>query len=232
MSVQTVPDLSARVWLALDTVRDPELDEPVTTLGFVASCRVEDGSVEVHLRLPTYFCAPNFAFLMVADAFDAVSAVDGVDRVAVVLDDHFASDTINAGVAARAGFVGTFGDEANDELDELRRGFLRKAVLAGTDRVCRPLAARGEDVVALRLGDLAPTPEVEALRARRAELGLPSSDDAPLLVDVDTGLPVTADDQRLHLGRARLSRVNIEANSSICRGMLAHRYGSTEEGSQ
>jgi metal-sulfur cluster biosynthetic enzyme len=231
MSVQTVPDLAAQVHRALDTVRDPELDEPVTTLGFVASCRVEDATVEVHLRLPTYFCAPNFAFLMVADAFDAVSAVDGVDRVAVVLDDHFASDTINAGVAARAGFVGTFGNEASAELDELRRGFLRKAVLAGTDRVCRPLVARGEDVSTLRLGDLAPTPEVEALRARRAELGLPASDDAALLVDVDTGGPIAAGDQRLHLGRARLSRVNIEANSSICRGMLTHRYGSTEEGS-
>ncbi len=170
MSVQTVPDLSARVWLALDTVRDPELDEPVTTLGFVASCRVEDGSVEVHLRLPTYFCAPNFAFLMVADAFDAVSAVDGVDRVAVVLDDHFASDTINAGVAARAGFVGTFGDEANDELDELRRGFLRKAVLAGTDRVCRPLrlAARTWWRCGWEISHRPP-------RSRRCGPGVPSS---------------------------------------------------------
>ena len=64
------------MWRALDTVRDPELDEPVTSLGFVSSCTVgDDGAAEVHLRLPTYFCAPNFAFLMVADAFDAVSAV-------------------------------------------------------------------------------------------------------------------------------------------------------------
>ena len=36
------------------------------------------GAAEVHLRLPTYFCAPNFAFLMVADAHDAVAAVPGV----------------------------------------------------------------------------------------------------------------------------------------------------------
>ncbi len=34
----------------------------------------------MRLRLPTYFCAPNFAFLMVADAYDAVSAVPGVPR--------------------------------------------------------------------------------------------------------------------------------------------------------
>src|ERR1700691_3251825 len=64
---------------ALETVRDPELDEPVTSLGFVSSCTVSaDGDAQVRLRLPTYFCAPNFAFLMVADAYDAVSAQAGV----------------------------------------------------------------------------------------------------------------------------------------------------------
>jgi len=61
---------------ALDSVRDPELDEPITSLGFVASCTVTaDGDAAVRLRLPTYFCAPNFAFLMVADAYDAVSGL-------------------------------------------------------------------------------------------------------------------------------------------------------------
>ena len=71
----------------------------------------------MHLRLPTYFCAPNFAFLMVADAYEAVSAVPGVRRAVIVLDDHFASDAINGGVAARAGFVESFGGLANGELD-------------------------------------------------------------------------------------------------------------------
>ena len=133
-----------RVLAALDAVRDPELDEPVTSLGFVASCTVSaDGVASVRLRLPTYFCAPNFAYLMVADAFDAVSAVEGVREADVVLVDHFASDTINAGVAARSGFVRSFEGEAVDELDGLRADFVRKAVLAGTDRVCRPLLAAG-----------------------------------------------------------------------------------------
>ena len=125
-------------------MRDPELDEPITTLGFVASCTVSaEGQAQVRLRLPTYFCAPNFAFLMVADAYDAVTAVPGVAAAEVILDDHFASDAINAGVAARAGFVASFDGEAADELDELRATFLRKAVLAGTDQVCRPLVAAG-----------------------------------------------------------------------------------------
>ena len=47
---------AASVLAALGTVRDPELDEPVTSLGFVASCTVSaDGVADVHLRLPTYF---------------------------------------------------------------------------------------------------------------------------------------------------------------------------------
>lgn len=219
---------TAQVLAALATVRDPELDEAVTTLGFVASCTVsDDGVADVHLRLPTYFCAPNFAFLMVADAFDAVSAVDGVRHAAVVLDDHFASEAINSGVAARAGFVGSFEGLAAGELDELRADFLRKAVLAGTDRVCRPLVAAGRtpsDLAALTLGDLPPGVDIDRLRTRRRELGLPADDDAPLLVDVVTGAAIEVDALPLHLRRARLTRVGVDANTSICSGMLRERY--------
>jgi metal-sulfur cluster biosynthetic enzyme len=224
------PSVVDRVLAALDTVRDPELDEPVTTLGFVAAATVScDGIANVHLRLPTYFCAPNFAFLMVADAYDAVAAVPGVTRAEVVLDDHFASDEINGGVAARAGFADTFGELAAGELDQLRTDFLRKAVFAGTDRVCRPLLAAGRtpaELSGLALGDLPATPELDRLRERRAELGLPAGDDAPLLLDPATGAPVPAGDLRLHLGRARITRVSLEANGGVCRGMLRSRYGT------
>ena len=227
---------AAAVLVALGTVRDPELDEPVTALGFVASCDLsEDGVAEVHLRLPTYFCAPNFAFLMVADAHDAVSRVGGVRRTRIVLEDHFASDTINRGVAARAGFVESFGALAAAELDELRVVFVRKAVLAGTDLVCRPLLAAGctpGDLAAMVLGDAPPSAERERLRARRAELGLPSTDASPLLVDPETGEPVGASALPLHLQRARLTRVGAEANSGICRGMLRDRYSTAGVGEQ
>src|SRR6266851_6013987 len=179
---------------ALATVRDPELDEPITSLGFVASCTVSaTGDAKVALRLPTYFCAPNFAFLMVADAYDAVSAMPGVHAVEVVLEDHFASDAINHGVAARAGFAASFDGEAAGELHQLRAGFLRKAVMAGTDQVCRPLLAAGSDpaaLLAMTLGELPPSRALDRLRSRRAELGLPAGDDAPLVVDPATGQPV------------------------------------------
>lgn len=219
-----------QVLAALGSVRDPELDEPVTDLGFVSSCTVSSGGeVEVRLRLPTFFCAPNFAFLMVADAYDAVSGLGGVTRTEVVLDDHFASDAINSGVAARAGFEESFGGLADGELDELRTDFVRKAVLAGTDRLCRPLLSEGhaaEDLAAMTLGDLAPSAELSRLRDRRAELGLPAHDGAALLIDPTSGDAVGVEALPLHLRKARLTRVNTEANGSVCRGMLSHRYGT------
>jgi len=230
VTVAAPANVAAEVLAALETVRDPELDEPVTSLGFVASCTVSaDGVAEVRLRLPTYFCAPNFAFLMVADAYDAVSGVDGVRRAEVVLEDHFASDAINGGVAARAGFVQSFDGLAVDELDTLRADFVRKAVLAGTDRVCRPLLVAGrttDDLAELTLGDVPPSADRERLRARRAELGLPATDDSALLVDAVTGEAIGAQALPLHLRKARLTRVSAEANSGVCRGMLRTRYGT------
>jgi metal-sulfur cluster biosynthetic enzyme len=223
-----------RILAALETVRDPELDEPITSLGFVASCTVSaDGDVCVRLRLPTYFCAPNFAYLMVADAYDVVSALPGIRAVSVALEDHFASDAINDGVAAQAGFVRSFSGEAVGELHELRADFLRKAVMAGTDQVCRPLLAAGTSPAALlemTLGEVPTSRALARLRERRACLGLPAGDSAPLLIDPVSGAPVAPDAVPLHLRKARVTRVSIEANAGICRGMLRHRYDTPGQG--
>jgi metal-sulfur cluster biosynthetic enzyme len=126
--------LEAGVAAALATVVDPELDQPITELGFVRSVRIDDAGVTVHLRLPTSFCAPNFAYLMASDAVDALRRVPEVGTVTVLLDDHHDSDKINAGLAANAGYVGTFGSEAEQDLDELRRTFQRKAHTAAMER--------------------------------------------------------------------------------------------------
>jgi metal-sulfur cluster biosynthetic enzyme len=230
------PPGASRVLTALGAVRDPELDEPITALGFVASCTVSaDGDAHVRLRLPTYFCAPNFAFLMVADAYDAVSVLPGLRSTEIVLEDHFASDAINGGVAARAGFARSFDGEAAGELDQLRADFLRKAVMAGTDQVCRPLLAGGAEPSALltmTLGEVPGSRALDRLRQRRAELGLPAGDDAPLLIDPATGAPVRDDAVPLHLRKARITRVGIEANAGICRGMLRHRYDTAGQGEE
>ncbi len=44
-----------------------------------------------------------------------------------------------------------------------------------------------------------------------------------------TGERVGAEAAPLHLSRARLTRVSTEANGSICRGMLHHRYDARGE---
>jgi metal-sulfur cluster biosynthetic enzyme len=226
--VATTGDVAAAVWAALGSVRDPELDEPVTELGFVARCIVDaDGLATVRLRLPTYFCAANFAFLMVADAHAAVAAVPGVRRADVALDAHFAADAINDGVTAGHGFVASFDGLARDELDDLRADFLRKAVAAATERVCRPLldgGRRAADLAGLTLGDAPPSAERDRLVARRAELGLPAGDGDPLLVDPASGQAVGGPDAELHLRKARLTRVSLETNGEVCRGLLRQRY--------
>ena len=222
-------DLRPAVWAALGTVLDPEIDEPITDLDFVESYAVSEGGVAaVRLRLPTFFCAPNFSFLMVADAHDAVSAVPGVTRAEVELADHHASAEINSGVSAQAGFVETFAGEATAELDELRTQFLTKAAVAGQDRVARPLVDAGvgpEELAELTLGAVAPSADLTRLRERRAAIGLPHGDDAPLLVHAD-GSRVTSAQVPLHLRRARVTRIGIEANGEYCKSLLKTRYAS------
>ena len=89
---------------------------------------------------------------MVADAYDAVTALPGVRRPReVVLEDHFASDAINGGVAAQAGFAQSFDGEAVGELHELRgrfpaqggHGRHRPGVPAAAGRGHRPGRAAG-----------------------------------------------------------------------------------------
>src|SRR4051795_2400386 len=140
-------DLKSMVVDALGTVYDPELDEPITDLRFVGSCVVgPDGDVSVRLRLPTPQCAPNFAFLMAADASAAVWAVAGVRSVDVVLEDHYTGEEINATVNAGGAFADAFPGETRGELDALRALFQRKALLARQS----PLLSCG----ATRLADL------------------------------------------------------------------------------
>ncbi|MBB4904507.1 iron-sulfur cluster assembly protein [Actinophytocola algeriensis] len=208
------------LWDALGTVMDPELDQPVTELGFVSEAVVVDGHARVRLRLPTYFCAPNFAYLMVADAHEAVSALPSVTSVDVRLADHFAAEEINAGVAASAGFAGSFPGEAVAELDELRLVFQRKAYLASLDRLCVRLPG---SPVGLTLADVPASPALVSLMRRRAALGLPCSSESPLLLD-ERGVPITAEEAPLRLRFARSVRVSIEGNAGFCRGLLHTRY--------
>ncbi|NMO01413.1 iron-sulfur cluster assembly protein [Gordonia sp. TBRC 11910] len=219
--------LVAQVLAALDTVIDPELDEPITDLKFVRSIAIDEHGVEVHLRLPTSFCSPNFAYLMAADALDALEAIDAIGEVRVMLDDHHDSDKINAGLAAHAGYRGTFGVEALDSLDELRMMFVRKAHTAAMERSLTSLIGAGgatpDTVGQVLLRDLPSGRAKVALLRRRVALGLSACPNSRVLVD-EHGKALPDDQVPMRLRFARSVRISIEGNSHFCRGLLATRY--------
>jgi metal-sulfur cluster biosynthetic enzyme len=215
----------AKVLGALSGVRDPELDEPITELGFVSDLEIEGEAVSIRLRLPTYFCAPNFAYLMVADAREAILSVPGVRWANVVLDDHYASDEINGGVNEGQGIDGAFpGETEGPDLGELRSIFQRKSFVSRQEKLCRALLADGRtpaELVRMRVGDLPPTDEAEQYLERRAEVDV--SPGSLLIVDPD-GRRVPEEAVVEHLRFAKTVRVSIEGNAGLCRGLLDVRY--------
>ena len=213
--------LRSRVLEELGTVFDPELDEPITTLGFVGSCDVTaQGDVSVRLRLPTPQCAPNFAFLMAADARAAVDRVPGLGRVEIVLEDHYTGGEINAAISRGDGFSDAFPGETRGELDALRALFQRKALVARQSR----LLATVERPESARLGDLH-GPEAQRCRELRRALGYDASDDAPAFV---TGDGAAVSDFARFRRIASLTSLSLETNGGMCRDLLRVRY--SEEG--
>jgi metal-sulfur cluster biosynthetic enzyme len=220
--------LRAQALATLGGVYDPELDEPITTLGFVSSCVASAaGDVDVRLRLPTPQCAPNFAFLMAADARDALARLPEVGAVNVVLDDHYTGTEINAALAADGTFDDAFPGETSGDLDALRELFQRKALLARQGRVCQALLSAGAApaaVVALRVADLPGGPDAGRCLELRRELDLPHDPDSPALVLGD-GTAIPADELATWLRRARLVGLSLESNGGLCRSLLRVRHG-------
>jgi metal-sulfur cluster biosynthetic enzyme len=202
----------AQVFEALGTVYDPELDEPITTLGFVGSCVVDGDDVSVRLRLPTPQCAPNFAFLMAADAAAAVRTVAG-GSVRVVLEDHYTGEEINAAVNRGEEFSDAFPGETEGQLSALRALFQRKALLARQSRLRS---------AATTLGELE-GPDADRCRELRRALGIDASDEAPAFVTGD-GSPVDPSDVRFWR-MASLTALSLDVNGGMCRDLLKTRYG-------
>jgi metal-sulfur cluster biosynthetic enzyme len=219
----------ATVLDALSGVRDPELDEPITELRFISDLRVGEDAVDVTLRLPTPFCAPNFAYLMAHDAREALLSVPGVREARVVLQDHHTADEINSGMASGSGFESTFSsfeESEGDDLEELRAIFRRKAFISRQEKLCRMLLADGflaAELAGMRLDEVPRSGAKDKYLSRREELELDVSAEAPFLVDPE-GRALPGDAVVQHLRFARVTRLSIEANAGFCRGVLAARY--------
>lgn len=225
-TAESVAAIEAAAWDALGQVRDPELDEAITELGFVKSLCLEEGRLSIRLRLPTYFCAANFAYMMVLAAREALAGVAGGREVEVCLEDHYAAEEINAGVGAGGSFRAAFPTEATDDLEELRVTFAKKAYLAALERTAGALVELGyrlETLPDLCLADLPASAGLARLLRCREALGISSDGPAPLLVDPD-GVAVRVEVLSVWLRRARAVRVSIDANAELCRGLLRTRY--------
>lgn len=218
------------VWEAIDGVIDPELDRSLVELEFVRSVKVGGGDVHVALRLPTYWCSPNFAYLMVGDAQEAVRRVPGAERVRVDLVDHYVGERISDAIQAGLSFQEAFPDQAEGELHELRRKFRLKAFVVRQEPVLRAVrqAAGDENAVTLRLGDgeapegVDPTEWSEYLRRRR-DLGMGEAPDDLAFTDAQ-GAPLAAGGLDMYLRLARSVRISLQSNTEFCTGLLAARY--------
>ena len=228
-----IADRKAEVWRRLETVTDPELDEPVTELEFVTRADVDaDNCVHIEFRLPTYWCAANFSFLMADDMRSAVKELPWVADVSVVLGEHMYADKINAGLARGLNFQETFGAEADGDLDELRRTFLLKAFQRRQAALLAHLIEAGHDaagLVEMTLDELVELEVDEAgARLRTRYLERRPIVSAPL-ADVAS---VCRYGRRSAAGRdvidlcPKLRRVDVNAefNSALCRGLLHARF--------
>ena len=160
----------------LARVNDPELDESVTSLGFVTGVTVDEaGLVTVGFRLPTYWCAANFAFLMADDMRQEIAALPWVSAIDIALGEHMYAETINRAVAAGRSFQEAFAEEADGNLDEVRRIFALKAFQRRQLALLDHLAACGIPVAGLlgmtiaQLNALELSPDGAALVGRYLE---------------------------------------------------------------
>ena len=226
-------DRRAEVWACLQGVTDPELDESVTELNFVTKADVDlHNWVHIEFRLPTYWCAPNFSFLMADDMRRAVGALNWVEGVSVVLGEHMYADQINAGLAKGLSFQETFGAEADGGLDDLRKTFLVKAFQRRQAALLNHLAGVGhppETVVSLTLAELVSLPGDDEGRnlvkryLERRPVVEPIRPDALAFIDVE-GARLNAGNLSAYVSGLRRVGVNAEFNSALCRGLLSVRF--------
>ena len=222
----------AEVRLALGRVDDPELDEPVTDLRFIDGIAIgPDGSVAIGFRLPTYWCAANFAFLMADDMRREVASLPWVTGVTVTLGEHMYADKINHGIASGLSFRDTFGGDAGGDLDELRQTFLVKAFQRRQEALIRHLLAEGlsDETIAglslVALSGLDLSTDGERLRSRYLARRHICAAFGETRAFVDrVGAPLVPRGLRTYLQALATVGINAEFNGILCRGLLAARF--------
>jgi metal-sulfur cluster biosynthetic enzyme len=225
----------AEVLAALSPVTDPELDESVVDLGFIARVAVTGSRAAVDFRLPTFWCSANFAWIMAEDMKRALAALPWLSGSDVRLIDHFASKKVSDGVAAGRSFREAFGDEAAANLGAIRETFRRKAFLGRMARLIELLRERGwsdariaaatvADIDRIAEGageDAAATAAARYLELRAVYGGPAAPTDAAFRTPDGAAIPVA--DLPAWLRDIRMTRRGVEANGEMCRILLKAR---------
>lgn len=239
----------AMVYTAIADVLDPELDESLVKLGFIDRVQVVGPDITVSFKLPTYWCAPNFAYLMAADLRDRIRAIPGVRSVQVLLLDHCTDEQISEGVNSNKTFIEAFPNEAEDNLEELRLIFLRKGFLTRQDTLLRALIKAGLDettLLSLKIANLTidaatqrvliltPQQQMVILKQaarpvtaylRRAHMLGMAREPEDLLFSDEYGHPIVPGTLQSYLRQSRAVRMNIMFNTVFCTDMFQTRYG-------
>jgi metal-sulfur cluster biosynthetic enzyme len=233
------PDKS-EVWERLDLVMDPELDEPITDMGFVENVAIHDhGEVEVVFRLPTYWCSPNFAFLMAEGIRREVSELPWVTGVKVWLEDHMSADEMNAAVNEGRDFADVFaGLTDGGDLGALREKFDGKAFQRRQETVIKLLLNNEYlpcDLVRMTLAELQvidlDEPDWDRARQRYIDLLVSRAiAERPLDFALQThdGRPIPLSGFPEHMQTLRGVRLNMEFSGALCRGLKKSRYKHVE----
>jgi len=230
-------ELEAEVLGCLENVIDPELDEPVTDMGFVESVKVcrDERCVEVEFRLPTYWCSPNFAFLMAFDMRIEIEKLNWVRDTKITLNDHCFGDRINEGVNGDRDFSDVFAEYCNgDDLSALRNQFQEKAFIRRQESVLLALKKQGhsdQGIVDMTIEkfDAIVFDDDEARKQKpRYRSILFSQGLAETKLDFAfltwTGKRLTSNGLRAYLSLSRGVRINMEFNGALCRGLKDARY--------
>jgi metal-sulfur cluster biosynthetic enzyme len=244
-----------QVWQTIRTVTDPELDESVADLGFIQSVAIIEpadsfarnrSDVHITFRLPTYWCAANFAFIMAEDLRDRVARLPWVNDVRVELADHFTASEINQGLAAGKSFSQSFPGEGGGDLKDLRRLFRLKAfqrrqygllrylldtsgdtsearvnILAMTIAQLRDHSIHDDEGVKLRIAYLGILPEFSRPPLPSASVSDPASASPAFILP--NGRPIDPAGLDAHLRELRRTATNIEFNSALCSSLLQSR---------
>ena len=233
-------DRQSELWRSLEGVNDPELDEPVTEMGFVERAEVlADGSVAVDFRLPTYWCSPNFAFLMLDGMRQALDALSWSPAYRIRLHDHMFAEEVNRGVEAGKTFGQIFGELAGDEdIAGLRETFARKAYLRRQEAMLLGLRKQGltdREILGMDLlaYDTARLEGEEAIKQKpryREALLLrwPGRRPTEPVFVTWEGSPIPPEALGAYLAELRSVRINMEFNGALCRGLKTTRYKELE----